>query len=183
MRPPTERQAVLAARQLHYHRARLGWLKNRMRENEATLSLYLAGLETRAAILPGGYQISGEHASPDHGVAIEKLAPSASYEQLSFHVGDGETAHEAPSGVLPDGGERQRAAEGEGRLTYAERGCVRCFDGVVHVGGPAEVRTAPCPDCCGTGKVLSYLYPRPKGRRGPWPPEEPAQRRRPGDTR
>lgn len=56
--------------------------------------------------------------------------------------------------------------------TYVERECGRCFDGVVHVGGPMEVRTAPCPTCHGTCKVLSYLYPKPEGRRGPWPPQE-----------
>ena len=54
---------------------------------------------------------------------------------------------------------------------YVERECQRCEEGRVHVGGPHEARTGPCPDCHGTGKVLSYLYPRPKGRRGPWPPE------------
>lgn len=54
---------------------------------------------------------------------------------------------------------------------YIERECGRCFDGVVHVGGPREVRTAPCANCHGTGTVLAYLYPRPRGRRGPWPPE------------
>ncbi len=54
---------------------------------------------------------------------------------------------------------------------YVERECQRCEEGCVHVGGPCEVETEPCPDCRGTGKVLSYLYPRPKGRCGPWPPE------------
>jgi hypothetical protein len=183
MRPPTERQAALAARQLHYHRDRLGWLRDRMRENEATLSLYLTGLEARAAVLPGGYRISGEHASPDRDVAVEKLAPAAPYEQLSLRVGDRKTAHEGHSGTPPAGGEPQRATEGEGP-TYAERDCGRCFDGVVHVGSPTEVRTAPCPDCRGTGKVLSYLYPKPKGRRGLWPPEDAAaEGPRAGDAR
>jgi hypothetical protein len=63
-----------------------------------------------------------------------------------------------------------------------ERECGACFDGVVHVGGPNEVRIAPCTNCRGTGKVLSYLYPKPKGRRGPWPPEEAAEGRRGGDA-
>ncbi len=67
---------------------------------------------------------------------------------------------------------------------YVEKECGRCFDGVVHVGGTMEVRIAPCPNCRGTGKVLSYLYPKPKGRRGPWPPEEAvAGRRRNGDAK
>ena len=67
--------------------------------------------------------------------------------------------------------------------TYVERECGRCFDGAVHVGGPMEVRTAPCPNCKGTGKVLSYLYPKPEGRRGPWPPEEAAEGGRGKDAR
>lgn len=33
------------------------------------------------------------------------------------------------------------------------------------------MRTNPCINCHGTGKILAYLYPKPKGRRGPWPPE------------
>lgn len=67
--------------------------------------------------------------------------------------------------------------------TYAERECGRCFDGAVHIGLPTEVRTAPCPNCGGTGKVLSHLYPKPKGRRGPWPPKEAAEGRSDGDAR
>ncbi len=58
--------------------------------------------------------------------------------------------------------------------TYTERECGRCLDGVIHVGDPTEVRTGPCPDCRGTGRIFSYLYPKPKGHRGPWPPEEVA---------
>lgn len=68
--------------------------------------------------------------------------------------------------------------------TYVERECGHCFDGVVQVAGPMEVRTAPCSNCEGTGKVLAYLYPKPKGRRGPWPPEEAvAEGRCTGDAR
>ena len=178
MRQPTEKQAALAARQLHYHRERLGWIRDRMRKNEATFSLYLTGLEAHAAILPGGYRISGERASADRDVAVEKLAPAAPYEQLSLRIGDRETAHEGPSGTSPAGGGPRRA-DGGGGLAYAERECIRCFGGIIHVGGPTEVRTAPCPDCEGTGRVLSYLYPRPKDRRGPWPPEETAAEGRP----
>lgn len=58
----------------------------------------------------------------------------------------------------------------QGEPHYAERECGWCWGGAVHIGGPEEVRTAPCPDCGGTGRVLAYLYPKPKGRRGPWPP-------------
>jgi len=55
---------------------------------------------------------------------------------------------------------------------YVERKCLRCDEGRVHIGTVHEVRTDDCPDCEGSGKVLSYLYPKPKGRRGPWPPEK-----------
>ncbi len=57
---------------------------------------------------------------------------------------------------------------------YVERECLSCEKGRVHVGTIHEVKTGDCPDCEGSGKVLSYLYPKPKGRRGPWPPEEVA---------
>ncbi len=53
---------------------------------------------------------------------------------------------------------------------YVERECGRCIKGRVHVGTPDRVETEECPDCHGTCKVLRYLYPKPKGRRGPWPP-------------
>lgn len=66
---------------------------------------------------------------------------------------------------------------------YVKRECARCLDGVIYVGGPMEVKTAPCPNCHGTGKVLSYLYPKPKSRRGPWPPIEAAERGRGRDAR
>ena len=66
---------------------------------------------------------------------------------------------------------------------YVERECLRCLGGIVHIGGPTEVRTASCPNCEGTGKVLSYLYPKPKGRRGPWPLEKTtAEGRRSGEA-
>lgn len=57
---------------------------------------------------------------------------------------------------------------------YVERECLRCEEGRVPVGTVHEVKTDDCPECKGTGKVLSYLYPKPKGRRGPWPPVEAA---------
>jgi ribosomal protein S27AE len=57
---------------------------------------------------------------------------------------------------------------------YVERECARCLDGVIHVGGPTEVKTTTCPHCGGTGEVRAFLYPKPKGRRGLWPPEEAA---------
>jgi hypothetical protein len=61
---PTERQAALAARQLHYHRVRLRWIEDKVGENEALLLSYLTHLDTGAVVLPGGYMVSGGHASP-----------------------------------------------------------------------------------------------------------------------
>ncbi|QIN84601.1 hypothetical protein GBA63_19575 [Rubrobacter tropicus] len=92
MGPPTERQAALAARQLHYHRERLRWIRDRMRDNEALLLRYLTGLEKRATVLPGGYRISGERAAPDRNVAVEKLALANPYEQLVLRMGEREIA-------------------------------------------------------------------------------------------
>lgn len=57
---------------------------------------------------------------------------------------------------------------------YEERKCVRCFEGRIHVGTPNEVRLSTCPACLGTGLVSTYLYPKPKGYRGIWPPRIPA---------
>ena len=67
---------------------------------------------------------------------------------------------------------------------YVERECLRCDRGRIDVGTPHEVKTDDCPDCKGTGKVLSYLYPKPKARRGQWPPEEvAAEGKRAGGSR
>ena len=63
-----------------------------MRDNEALLSLYLMGLEDPATVLPGGYRISGEHASPGRDVAVEKLSPANPYEQLALRIGEREIA-------------------------------------------------------------------------------------------
>lgn len=187
-RPPTERRAALAARQLHYHRARLRWLQDRMRDNEALLVWYLTSLEVGVTVLPGGYQIMGGSAPTSQGVAVEKLAPECPYEQLELRVAEHEVAQETslgeprrqPTSGLGKPGQR---TPGGATLTgeasaYAERECGRCFDGAIYVGEPTEVRIAPCPDCRGTGRVLAFLYPRPKGRRGSWPPEG----RRDGDA-
>jgi hypothetical protein len=90
--PPTERQAALAARQLHYHRERVRWIRDRMRDNETLLSLYLAGLENHAMVLPGGYRILNERALPDRKVAVQKLSPASPYEQLALRIGEREIA-------------------------------------------------------------------------------------------
>jgi len=88
---PTERQAALAAWQLHYHRSRLPWIQERMRDNEALLLLHLTRLGADATVLPGGYRVE-VHASIDGGVGIEKLAPESPYEQLVLPVDGREVA-------------------------------------------------------------------------------------------
>lgn len=85
---PTERQAARAARQLHYHRARLRWIEDRTEENEALLLSYLTRLGAGDAVLPGGYRVSGTHAAPSGGVAVERLAPESPYEQLVLSEGE-----------------------------------------------------------------------------------------------
>ena len=85
-RPPTEKQAELAARQLHYHRERLRWIRDRMRENEALLLHYLTHLDAVGTTLPGGYRIVRE-TSPARDVAVEKLVPKNLHEQLELREG------------------------------------------------------------------------------------------------
>lgn len=84
-RSPTERQAALAARQLHYHREKLHWIQARMNENQALLHFYLTRLETNAAVLPGGFHVAGNPAA-DRELTVEKLTPKNLYEQLALPV-------------------------------------------------------------------------------------------------
>jgi hypothetical protein len=100
---PTERQAAQAARQLHYHRERLGWIEVRMRDNEALLLSYLTRTGAGAAVLPGGYRVSGGAVSPDGDVAVEKLAPGSPCEQLVLRTGVSETARSDAFRSPPDG--------------------------------------------------------------------------------
>ena len=90
-RPPSERQAALAARQLHYHRGRLRWLLSRMQENEDLLRLYLTILDAEQAVLPGGFRVV--RGTPlDGGLGVEKLAPNNPYKQLVLPVGERQVA-------------------------------------------------------------------------------------------
>lgn len=82
---PTERQAALAAKQLHYHREKLLWLQARMIENEELLLLYLTHLETNVVVLPGGFHVAGNPATARE-LTIEKLTPKHLYEQLALPV-------------------------------------------------------------------------------------------------
>jgi hypothetical protein len=105
-RSPTERQAALAARQLHYHRERLRWIRDRMRDNEALLLIYLTRLGADATVLPGGYRVE-DHASTGRGVGrevgVEKLVPESLYEQLVLPVArlSGDPAHGRESPESP----------------------------------------------------------------------------------
>lgn len=95
---PTERQAALAARQIHYHREKLRWIRDRMRDNEVLILLYLTRLGADATVLPGGYKVE-DHASigraMDGEVTVEKLASKSPYEQLVLPVAllSGDPAH------------------------------------------------------------------------------------------
>lgn len=85
-RPPTERQAALAAKQLQYHREKLGWIQARMIENEALLRFYLTHLETDMVVLSGGFRVADEP-TVARELVIEKLALKNLYEQLALPVG------------------------------------------------------------------------------------------------
>ena len=63
----------------------------------------------------------------------------------------------------------------KGAGTYVERECGHCFEGEIHAGGPTELSKEPCLSCGGTGRAKAFLYPRPKGFRGQWPPETSAR--------
>lgn len=87
-RPPTERQAALAARQLHYHRARLRWIEDRIRDNETVLLLHLTCVGAGTKVLPGGYRVTLEPAAaPPEVVEIEKLTPEGTHGQLELRLG------------------------------------------------------------------------------------------------
>ena len=90
-RTPTERQAALAVRQLHYHREKLCWIQARMSQNEDLLRLYLTHLDKNTAVLPGGFRVSGNPSTAQE-LAIEKLTPKNLYEQLTLPVEQREIA-------------------------------------------------------------------------------------------
>ena len=90
-RSPTDRQAALAARQLHYHREKLRWIQDRMSQNEDLLRLYLTYLDTSTTVLPGGFRV-GVNPATAQELAIEKLTPKNLYEQLTLLVEQREIA-------------------------------------------------------------------------------------------
>jgi hypothetical protein len=88
---PTEKQASSAAKQLHYHRERLHWMREKIRQNEALLLLYLSDRDADTAILPGGYRIRGS-VSLARCVEVEERVPRNPYEQLELHIEEHEVA-------------------------------------------------------------------------------------------
>src|SRR5215213_5619339 len=64
----------------------------------------------------------------------------------------------------------------EGVRRYVVRECGRCIEGEIHAGSPTELRKEPCPSCGGTGRITAFLYPKPKGLRGEWPPRTIARK-------
>jgi len=83
----TERRAALAARQLLYHRERLGWMEERMGENAALLESYLAlAGEDETVLLPGGYVLVREGGSGTP-VGVRRTAAENSFEQLRIDAG------------------------------------------------------------------------------------------------
>lgn len=110
---PTERQAALAARQLHYHRRRLRWIEARMLDNEALLFSYLTRADTDATVLPGGYRVTGGSASPDGDVVVARLVSKSPYEQLVLNMVDRETCR-GGAFRAPPAGEEPRKVSTEG---------------------------------------------------------------------
>ena len=82
----TERRAVAAARQLLYHRKRLGWMEERMGENAALLESYLALAGEEQTVLPGGYVLAREEGSATP-VGVRRIAGKDEFEQLRLKVG------------------------------------------------------------------------------------------------
>ena len=83
----TERRAAAAARQLLYHRERLGWMEERMGENAALLESFLAlAGEYKTVLLPGGYVLlRGEGSGTP--VRVRRVAAENGFEQLRIDAG------------------------------------------------------------------------------------------------
>jgi hypothetical protein len=82
----TECRAAAAARQLLYHRERLGWMEERMGENAALLESYLALAGEDETILPGGYVLVREGGGGT-AVRVRRFAAGGGFEQLRIDVG------------------------------------------------------------------------------------------------
>ena len=84
MRPPTERRAYLAAKQLAHHRERLTWMRERMEENERLLRERLEESGERRLVLSGGFAV----ARAENGEVIVGRLPIAEnrFEQLELYA-------------------------------------------------------------------------------------------------
>jgi hypothetical protein len=82
MRPPTERRAYLAAKQLAHHRERFPWMRERMEENERLLRERLEESGERRLVLSGGFAV----ARAENGEVIVGRLPIAEnrFEQLEL---------------------------------------------------------------------------------------------------
>lgn len=69
----------------------------------------------------------------------------------------------------------QAVREEGGAGRYVQRECKLCLRGEIYTGSPTELRKVPCPSCGGTRRTKAFLYPKPKGFRGEWPPETAAR--------
>lgn len=89
-KPPTERQAAAAAKQLLYHERLSTYIANRMLANEETVARFLSEVLVqtgeREAVIRGGFKLSRGDSG---GVRVEALGPSGTHEQLTLDI-DGE---------------------------------------------------------------------------------------------
>src|SRR5215203_6968114 len=82
----TDRRAASAARQLLYHRERLGWMEERMGENAALLESFLALAGEDETVLPGGYVLVREGGSGTP-LEVRRISAGGGFEQLRIDVG------------------------------------------------------------------------------------------------
>jgi hypothetical protein len=82
----TEHRAANAARQLLYHRERLGWMEECMGENAVLLESFLVLAGEEETVLPGGYVLVREGGSGTL-VRVRRAAAGSGLEQLRIDVG------------------------------------------------------------------------------------------------
>ncbi len=93
-KPPTERQAALAAKQLLYHDRLSAYIANRTLANEETLTRFLSEVLAQTGeqetVIRGGFELSR---GKNGGVRLEAIEPDGAYEQLALDFdGDREAA-------------------------------------------------------------------------------------------
>ncbi len=87
----TEKGAARAARQLIFHRERIGWMLERIAANEGALREYVAHnarsgdilpeSAQRRLILPGGFIVAVDHSGE---VVVERMASRGGFVQLTL---------------------------------------------------------------------------------------------------